>query len=142
MRASPGRVRQGTYTSAVSDMPIVKRFSRLVLSTLKWRLALLFALSIATTLTAGAGLVLLAAAMDVVRARIQSRGRSYEQQISAAYLEQLQERYLDHLRKTEGGRVLIVDLNDKDLLDDDRAYARFLHLITLERAPGHHVVRL
>jgi len=87
-------------------------------------------------------LVYLHLPMDVVRARIQSRGRSYEQQISAAYLEQLQERYLDHLRQTEGGRVLIVDLNDKDLLDDDRAYARFLHLITLARAPGHHVVRL
>lgn len=87
-------------------------------------------------------LVYLHLPMEVVRGRIRSRGRSYEQQISAAYLEQLQERYLDHLRKTEGGRVLIVDLNDKDLLADEGAYARFLHLISLEREPGHHVVRL
>lgn len=43
----------------MSDLPLVRRFSRLVVSTLRWRLALLFVLSIVTTLTAGVGLVLL-----------------------------------------------------------------------------------
>lgn len=87
-------------------------------------------------------LVYLHLPMSMVRERIRTRGRSYEQQISANYLEQLQERYLDHLRKIEGGRVLIVDLNGKDLLKDKEAYSQFLEHITTVREPGHHVVEL
>ncbi|MBX2982216.1 MAG: deoxynucleoside kinase [Flavobacteriales bacterium] len=87
-------------------------------------------------------LVYLHLPMSAVRERIRTRGRSYEQQISSEYLEQLQERYLDHLRKLEGGRVLIVDLNGNDLLKDQQAYARFLEHITEVRGPGHYVVQL
>ena len=43
----------------MSDVSLIKRFSRLILSTLKWRLATLLILGIVTTLTAGIGLVLL-----------------------------------------------------------------------------------
>lgn len=87
-------------------------------------------------------LVYLHLPMNVVRERIRSRGRSYEQQISAEYLEQLQERYLDHLRKLEGVRVLIVDLNGRDLLTEREAYTHFVELIAQHRQPGHHVVKL
>jgi hypothetical protein len=38
----------------------------------------------------------------------------------------LQQRYLDHLQKQSGGRVLIVDLGDHDLLHDRDAYQRLL----------------
>ncbi len=87
-------------------------------------------------------LVYLHLPMNMVRERIRTRGRSYEQQISVDYLEQLQERYLDHLRKLEGGRVLIVDLNGKDLLKDKDAYRHFLGHIATVREPGHYVVEL
>ena len=87
-------------------------------------------------------LVYLHLPMETVRQRIRSRGRSYEQQISAEYLEQLQERYLDHLRKIDGGRVLVVDLQGHDLLMDAQAYQRFLQLVGQERKPGHYVERL
>lgn len=87
-------------------------------------------------------LVYLHLPMETVRQRIRSRGRSYEQQISADYLEQLQERYLDHLRKIDGGRVLVVDLQGHDLLMDAQAYQRFLQLVGQERKPGHYVERL
>src|SRR5690606_8676863 len=87
-------------------------------------------------------LVYLHLPMETVRQRIRSRGRSYEQQISQYYLAQLQERYLDHLRKIEGVRVLVVDLNGKDLLHDPGAYGRFLDLIASERPPGHQVAAL
>lgn len=87
-------------------------------------------------------LVYLHLPMETVRQRIRSRGRSYEQQISAEYLEQLQERYLDHLRKIDGGRVLVVDLQGHDLLMDAQAYLRFLQLVGQERKPGHYVERL
>ncbi|MBS1568111.1 MAG: deoxynucleoside kinase [Bacteroidetes bacterium] len=87
-------------------------------------------------------LVYLHLPMHTVRGRIRSRGRSYEQQISAEYLEQLQERYLDHLRKIDGVRVLVVDLEEHDLLKDPQAYQRFLQLVALERKPGHYVEHL
>ena len=87
-------------------------------------------------------LVYLHLPMSLVRQRISHRGRSYEQQISVDYLEQLQERYLDHMRKLDGVRVLVVDINGKDLLKDAEAYRCFLDLVTVEREPGHHVERL
>ncbi len=87
-------------------------------------------------------LVYLHMPMGIVQERIRTRGRSYEQQISSEYLEQLQERYLDHLRKLEGGRVLIVDLNGKDLLKDKEAYGQFLKQVSMAREIGHHVVQL
>lgn len=80
--------------------------------------------------------------MDVVRQRIRSRGRSYEQQIQQGYLEQLQDRYLDHLRKLDGVRVIILDLNGKDLLVDHTAYAHVLGLATGPREPGYYVESL
>lgn len=87
-------------------------------------------------------LVYLHLPMEMVRERIRSRGRSYEQQISEEYLGQLQERYLDHLRKLDAGRVLVVDLNGKDLLKDAGAYQRFMDLVSAEREPGYHVEHL
>ncbi|MBP8822200.1 MAG: deoxynucleoside kinase [Flavobacteriales bacterium] len=74
--------------------------------------------------------------MATVRERIRSRGRSYEQQITAAYLEQVQDRYLDHLRKLEGVRVIIMDINGKDLRQDAQAYAALLAHLTKCREPG------
>ncbi|HRO39228.1 MAG TPA: deoxynucleoside kinase [Flavobacteriales bacterium] len=74
--------------------------------------------------------------MDTVRGRIRSRGRSYEQHITAEYLEQVQQRYLDHLRKLAGVRVVILELNGRDLLKDRAAYDRLLALLTEEREVG------
>ena len=87
-------------------------------------------------------LVYLHTSMATVQQRIRSRGRSYEQQIATEYLASLQERYLDHLRKLTHVRVLVVDINGHDLLQDHDAYARLLALITQERGIGHHVVSL
>ncbi|HQV39001.1 MAG: deoxynucleoside kinase [Flavobacteriales bacterium] len=87
-------------------------------------------------------LVYLHLPMATVRERIRARGRTYEQRISEEYLGQLQERYLDHLRKLDAGRVLVVDLNGKDLLKDAVAYQRFMDLVTAVREPGHHVEHL
>ncbi len=80
--------------------------------------------------------------MAVVRQRIQGRGRSYEQQIGEEYLAQLQERYLDHLRKLEGVRVIILDVDGTDLLKDTAAYARLLAMLEAARTPGTYLERL
>lgn len=80
--------------------------------------------------------------MDTVRERIRRRGRSYEQQITAAYLEQVQERYLDHLRKLDGVSVITLDLNGKDLLNEPLVYGDLLELLARPWDQGNHLVRL
>jgi deoxyguanosine kinase len=80
--------------------------------------------------------------MERVLERIQQRGRSYESSIQATYLEQLQERYLDHLYKTAGTRVLIVDLGRHDLLHEPDAYGELMRILEEPMDPGHRSVVL
>lgn len=80
--------------------------------------------------------------IDRVRERIRSRGRSYEQSIGVDYLMSLQDRYLDHLQKRPGSRVLVVDLEEHDLLQDTRAFDQLIRLIEEEVPEGHRVATL
>ncbi|HPF90595.1 MAG: deoxynucleoside kinase [Flavobacteriales bacterium] len=80
--------------------------------------------------------------MDRVRERIKARGRTYEQSIPIEYLARLQERYLDHLQKLPDDRVLVVDLQDRDLLKDASAFEKLVSLLAGEVAQGYHVVTL
>ncbi len=80
--------------------------------------------------------------IERVRERIRSRGRSYEQQIGADYLMRLQERYLDHLQKRPGSRVLVVDLEQHDLMQDPAVYDQLLALIDEEVPEGHRIATL
>ncbi len=77
--------------------------------------------------------------MDLVRERIRSRGRAYEQNIEASYLERLQEGYLDHLRKLTRSRVLVVDIAEHDLRKDGKAFDRLLELVSSEHPMGYAV---
>lgn len=80
--------------------------------------------------------------MTRVKERIRSRGRSYEQSIQIDYLQSLQERYLDHLQKLTDDRVLVVDLQDHDLMNDALVYKRLVQELSMERPKGHHVITL
>jgi len=80
--------------------------------------------------------------LDRVQARIRSRGRSYEQGIHNEYLVQLQERYLDHLQKLKDTRVLVVDLQGHDLLNDTVVYKKLLYEVDREVPLGYRVVTL
>lgn len=78
--------------------------------------------------------------MDRLRDRIRSRGRDYEQRIGAEYLMRLQDRYLDHLQKRPGSHVLVVDLHDKDLMNDAAVYQRLQTLLNAEVPGGYSVI--
>lgn len=77
-----------------------------------------------------------------VKERIRSRGRSYEQSIPIAYLEKLQERYLDHLQKLPDDRVLVVDLEGHDLLNDALVYGKLTEVLSVEVPKGYRVITL
>ncbi len=80
--------------------------------------------------------------MDRVQERIRKRGRSYEQSIPIDYLSKLQERYLDHLQKLPDDRVLVVDLEGHDLLNDGGAYNVLLEHIAEVSPKGYRLVTL
>ncbi len=77
-----------------------------------------------------------------VKERIRSRGRSYEQSIPIDYLEKLQERYLDHLQKLPDDRVLVVDLQGHDLLNDALVYGKLVEVLSAEVQKGYRVITL
>jgi deoxyguanosine kinase len=82
--------------------------------------------------------------LDMIRVkdRIRSRGRSYEQSIPIDYLSKLQERYLDHLQKLPDDRVLVVDLQGHDLLNDTPVYEKLVEALSVEVPKGCRVITL
>lgn len=82
--------------------------------------------------------------LDMIRVkdRIRSRGRSYEQSIPIDYLSKLQERYLDHLQKLPDDRVLVVDLQGHDLLNDAPVYEKLVEALSVEVPKGCRVITL
>lgn len=80
--------------------------------------------------------------LERVRERIRLRGRGYEQQIGAEYLLRLQERYMDHLQKSTGSKVLVVDMAETDLIRDLGAFERLISLVDEEQTTGHRVAAL
>lgn len=87
-------------------------------------------------------LVYLHLPMERVRERIRLRGRSYEQSITADYLSRLQEGYLDHLQKSTGQRTLVIDLGNRDLLHDAKAFTRLMELLLAEHPSTFQVASL
>ncbi|HNR54288.1 MAG TPA: deoxynucleoside kinase [Flavobacteriales bacterium] len=80
--------------------------------------------------------------MERVQERIKARGRTYEQSIPIEYLARLQERYLDHLQKLPDDRVLVVDLQDRDLLKDASAFEKLVSILAGEVDRGYQVITL
>lgn len=78
--------------------------------------------------------------MDVQRLQqnIRKRGRTYEQEIKDSYLENIQQGYFDHIKKLKGVRILIVDTNKVDFVNNKKDYASILSLIDRDYPAGIH----
>lgn len=71
---------------------------------------------------------------------IEKRGRDYEKLIKPAYLEQIQAGYMSHLRSLSNMRILIVDTNKVDFMENENEYKAFLDLIAADYDVGIHRV--
>lgn len=60
---------------------------------------------------------------------IKKRGRSYEQDISAAYLEKINHGYLDYIKTQTDLKTLIIDVSDLDFVKNQEDYVFLLDLI-------------
>ena len=82
---------------------------------------------------------------DVTRLQrnIRKRGRSYEQEISDAYLENIQQGYFDFLRQQQNNmRILLIDTNRLDFVANEGDYQRIIDVIDQPYEIGLHRVSL
>lgn len=67
---------------------------------------------------------------------IKRRGRTYEQKIPDSYLESIQESYFEYLRLQQNLKVLLLDINHLDFVENPTHYQRIIHAIDQEYPPG------
>jgi deoxyguanosine kinase len=82
--------------------------------------------------------------LDIPRVlkNIKNRGREYELLIQADYLEKIQAGYLNHFRSLNGMRILIIDTNKVDFMENGKDYEAFLDIISTDYDPGIHRILL
>ncbi|MDR1951278.1 MAG: 2-amino-4-hydroxy-6-hydroxymethyldihydropteridine diphosphokinase [Bacteroidales bacterium] len=74
-------------------------------------------------------LVYLYASPEKLKQNIIKRGRDYEQNIELDYLAQLQDGYLEHFKNVQNQRILIIDVNNLDFVDNPADYHKILGLL-------------
>jgi len=62
-------------------------------------------------------------------ANIKKRGRSYEQNIPADYLDKINSGYLDYIKSQTNLNVLIIDVSDRDFVENQQDYLYILEEI-------------
>jgi deoxyguanosine kinase len=67
---------------------------------------------------------------------IKKRGRSYEQKIPSDYLANIQESYFDYLKQQNNLRILLLDINDLDFVDDPKHYELIVEAINQKYPVG------
>jgi len=60
---------------------------------------------------------------------IKKRGRDYEQSISPEYLHQIQDGYLEYLKSQKDLKILIIDTNNLDFVNNQEQYDQVIHAI-------------
>ena len=88
-------------------------------------------------------LVYLYSDVDRLQCNIRKRGRSYEQEISDAYLDDIQQGYLDFLRQQQDSmRILILDTNRLDFVASYHDYQTIIEAIDQPYEVGLHRIAL
>jgi deoxyguanosine kinase len=69
---------------------------------------------------------------DRLLQNIKSRGRSYEQDITAEYLEKINKGYLEYIKTQADLNVLVIDVSDRDFVSNQEDYLFILNKIQME----------
>lgn len=85
-------------------------------------------------------IVYLYASVTRLKSNIILRGRAYEQNIENSYLQRIQEGYFEYLRKLSDMRILIVDTNRLDFVNNRNHYNWIKEVIFKSYEPGLHTI--
>lgn len=83
-------------------------------------------------------LVYLYLKVDRLKDNITKRGRSYEQSIGEDYLENIQQGYFEFIKQQQNMRILILDTNAIDFVNNEEDYRKIINLIEQEYPIGIH----
>ncbi len=83
-------------------------------------------------------LVYLYLEVENLKRNIIKRGRSYEQEIENTYLDKIQTGYFEYIRQQQDMRILIIDTNHIDFVENDEDYQKILEIINQDYAKGIH----
>jgi deoxyguanosine kinase len=72
---------------------------------------------------------------DRLLANIKKRGREYEQDIAADYLDKINQGYLDYIKSQTDLNVLIIDVSDRDFVQNQEDYVYILNKIQEKIVP-------
>lgn len=72
---------------------------------------------------------------------INSRGRSYEQQISPEYLSEIQSAYLNYFKSIVKFPVLVIDIEDLDFTNDEIFLQRIKQRLSTKYENGVHFIK-
>ena len=80
--------------------------------------------------------------VDRLKSNILKRGRSYEKNIKKSYLEKIQSGYFDYIKQQQNMRILIIDINKIDFVEEEEDYNKILSIIKQEYDPVIHRIDL
>lgn len=83
-------------------------------------------------------LVYLYVTVDQLQVNIKKRGRDYEQNIENEYLEKIQTGYFEFIRQQQNMRILILDVNHVDFVNNPEDYKKIIQLIDQDYEKGVH----
>lgn len=87
-------------------------------------------------------LVYLYSSVERLQENIKRRDRSYEQNIKDEYLEGIQESYFDFIRQQKEMRILIIDTNNLDFVNNKKDYNKVLEVIFEDYPVGVHRIHV
>ncbi|MCK9302844.1 MAG: deoxynucleoside kinase [Bacteroidales bacterium] len=76
--------------------------------------------------------------IDNLVKNIKKRGRSYEQDISSEYLNSIQNGYFEYFKQQSNKRILIVDTNNIDFVNNHDDYLKIVDAINQDWSVGIH----
>lgn len=80
--------------------------------------------------------------VSLLKKNIKSRGRTYEQNIEDEYLSKLEKGYWEFFKQQPGHRILVIDTNHVDFVNNENDYFRLIELIQQDYSTGLHRVIL
>jgi len=83
-------------------------------------------------------LVYLYVTVGRLQENIKTRGRDYEQNIEDDYLEKIQTGYFDFIRQHQDMRILILDVNDIDFVNNPEDYRKIISIVDQDYDIGIH----